>query len=161
MLDFHAFSKNRLESMFLDSKSKPPIQNAAENLEIFGNFSIYLGCSMVLNSCWIHAGFMLNSCIFRRVTLDFHSCQIHVRFMLNSCISMILGFGDVLVYYCIQLIIMAHCQTCWANRVCLVSSKKLIDLCSWEKLGQFYMPFIKLKSTSYDFIFRRIYYVVS
>ena len=54
MLDscwIHAFSKNRLESMFLDSKSKPPIQNAAENLVIFGNFSIYLGCSMVLNSC--------------------------------------------------------------------------------------------------------------
>ena len=77
----HAFPRNSLESIFFDSKSKPPIQNAAENLENFGNFSIYLGCSMVLNSCWIHAGFMLNSCIFRRVTLYFHSCQIHAEFM--------------------------------------------------------------------------------
>ena len=49
------------------------------------------------DSCRFHAGFMLNSCIFRRVTLYFHSCQSHVRFMSDSCwihaFSMILRFG--------------------------------------------------------------------
>ena len=58
-------------------QSKPPLKQI---------WSDFFWPFLKKTSNQIHAGFMLNSCIFRRVTLYFHSCQIHVRFMLNSCI---------------------------------------------------------------------------
>jgi len=58
-----------LKSHFFNEKSKQLIQTAAENLENFGNFGINLGCRMVFNSCWIHSGVMLNSCIIKHETL--------------------------------------------------------------------------------------------
>ena len=153
MLDscwIHAFWKNRLESKFLDSKSKPPIQNAAENLDFFWQFQYIFGLQhgveFMLNSCWIHAEFMhIQMCniIFPFMS---DSCQIHAEFMhfndseiwwcwlsVDSCQirDEFIHIQYVLVYYwmfChnhfIHSIIMAHCQTRWANRACL----ELIDL---------------------------------
>ena len=71
--------------IFFDSspnhQSKPPLKQIWSDF-----FWPFFKKNIESDSCRFHAGCMLNSCIFRRVTLYFHSCQIHVRFMLNSCI---------------------------------------------------------------------------
>ena len=62
-------------------QSKPPLKQIWSDC-----FWPFFKKNVESDSCRFHAGFMLKSCIFRRVTLYFHSCQIHVRFMLISCI---------------------------------------------------------------------------
>ena len=81
----HESSMNGFFKYFLTPlQTTNPNHHSNKSGPIF--FDLFSKKNIESDSCRFHAGCMLNSCIFRRVTLYFHSCQIHVRFMLNSCI---------------------------------------------------------------------------